>query len=148
MAWRRPGDRSLSELMVVSLLTHICVIRPQWVNYVQSMFHIKLEMFFYFKHLLRDPWIVYPNADIFGSDIRCSEFTTLDTCLHLCLITPNCLSCIHKLWGTCCLKYITTDEGHVVHAFGCDLYQLKDSSKGKDIVFLLLTLIDIELVPI
>ena len=32
MAWRRPGDKSLSELMVVSLLTHICVTRPQWVK--------------------------------------------------------------------------------------------------------------------
>ena len=32
MAWRRPGDKPLSELMVVSLPTHICVIRPQWVK--------------------------------------------------------------------------------------------------------------------
>ena len=32
MAWRRPGDKPLSEPMVVSLLTHICVSRPQWVN--------------------------------------------------------------------------------------------------------------------
>ena len=32
MAWRRPGDKPLSEPMVVSLLTHICVTRPQWVK--------------------------------------------------------------------------------------------------------------------
>ena len=32
MAWRRPGGKPLSELMMVSLLTHICVTRPQWVN--------------------------------------------------------------------------------------------------------------------
>ena len=32
MAWRRPGDKPLSEPMVVSLLMHICVARPQWVN--------------------------------------------------------------------------------------------------------------------
>ena len=32
MAWRRPGDKPLSEPMMVSLLTHICVTRPQWVN--------------------------------------------------------------------------------------------------------------------
>ena len=32
MAWRRPGDKPLSETMLVSLLTHICVTRPQWVN--------------------------------------------------------------------------------------------------------------------
>ena len=32
MAWRRPGDKPLSEAMLVSLLTHNCVTRPQWVN--------------------------------------------------------------------------------------------------------------------
>ena len=32
MAWRWPGDKPLSEPMMISLLTHICVTRPQWVN--------------------------------------------------------------------------------------------------------------------
>ena len=32
MAWRRPGNKPLSELMMVSLLMHICVTQPQWVN--------------------------------------------------------------------------------------------------------------------
>ena len=32
MAWRRPGDKPLSESMMVRSLTHICVTRPQWVN--------------------------------------------------------------------------------------------------------------------
>ena len=32
MAWRRSGDKPLSEPMIVRLLTHICVTRPQWVN--------------------------------------------------------------------------------------------------------------------
>ena len=32
MAWRRPGDKPLSEPMVVRWLTHICVTRLQWVN--------------------------------------------------------------------------------------------------------------------
>ena len=32
MAWRRTGDTPLSEQMVVSLLTHICVTRPQWAK--------------------------------------------------------------------------------------------------------------------
>ena len=32
MAWRRPGDEPLSEPMMVRLLTHICITRPQWVN--------------------------------------------------------------------------------------------------------------------
>ena len=32
MAWRRPGDKPLSEPMMVRLPTHICVTRPQWVK--------------------------------------------------------------------------------------------------------------------
>ena len=32
MAWRRPDVKPLSEPVMVSLLTHICVTRPQWVN--------------------------------------------------------------------------------------------------------------------
>ena len=34
MAWCRPGDRPLSEPMLVCLLTHICVTRPQWVKMI------------------------------------------------------------------------------------------------------------------
>ena len=33
MARRRSGDKPLSEPMMVSLLTHICVTRPQWVKF-------------------------------------------------------------------------------------------------------------------
>ena len=36
MAWRRPGDKPLSETMVVCLPTHICVTRPQWVRSGQN----------------------------------------------------------------------------------------------------------------
>ena len=32
MAWCRPGDKPFSEPRMVSLLTHICVTRPQWVK--------------------------------------------------------------------------------------------------------------------
>ena len=32
MAWHRSGNEPLSEPMMVRLLTHICVARPQWVN--------------------------------------------------------------------------------------------------------------------
>ena len=32
MAWRRPGDKPLSEPMMVRLPTHIFVTQPQWVN--------------------------------------------------------------------------------------------------------------------
>ena len=31
MSWRHAGDKPLSEPMMISLPTHICVTRPQWV---------------------------------------------------------------------------------------------------------------------
>ena len=34
MTWRHSGDMPLSEPMMVSLLTHICITRPQWDNYL------------------------------------------------------------------------------------------------------------------
>ena len=32
MAWLRSSDKPLSELIMISLLTHIRVTRPQWVK--------------------------------------------------------------------------------------------------------------------
>ena len=40
MAWRRPGDKPLSEPMMVSSLTHICITRPPWVNNISFSFSI------------------------------------------------------------------------------------------------------------
>ena len=39
MAWHRPGDKPLSEPIMVSLLTHICVTRPQWVKIKAWQYH-------------------------------------------------------------------------------------------------------------
>ena len=38
MAWCRPGNKPLSQPMMVCLLTHICVTQPQWVNREQSWY--------------------------------------------------------------------------------------------------------------
>ena len=38
IAWRRPDDKPLSEAMLISLLTHKCVTRPQWVNNQASQY--------------------------------------------------------------------------------------------------------------
>ena len=37
MAWHRPGDKPLSEPMMVNLLTHIHVTGPQWINVETSL---------------------------------------------------------------------------------------------------------------
>ena len=38
LACRRPGDKLLSEPVMVSLLTHTYVTRPQWVKYISLSF--------------------------------------------------------------------------------------------------------------
>ena len=43
MAWRRPGDKPLSEPMMVSLTMHICVTRPQWVKLLDIFIDYKLN---------------------------------------------------------------------------------------------------------
>ena len=43
MAWRRQGEKPLSEPMMVRLPTHICVTRPQW-------FIIALRLLFIFHN--------------------------------------------------------------------------------------------------
>ena len=40
MVWRCPGDKPLSEPMMVRLSTHICVTRPQWVK---GRWHLVLQ---------------------------------------------------------------------------------------------------------
>ena len=43
MAWHRPGDKPVSEPVMVTLLTHICVTRPQWVKAcISNKIHTKV----------------------------------------------------------------------------------------------------------
>ena len=51
MAWRLPGDKPLSEPMMVSLLTPICVTRPQWVNDPQG---ITIQLLIYYNDVIMD----------------------------------------------------------------------------------------------
>ena len=51
MAWRRPGDKPLSEPMMVSLLTHICVTRPQWVENQHHQEYMKMSINAHLLHV-------------------------------------------------------------------------------------------------
>ena len=53
MAWRRPGNKPLSEPMMFSLLTHICVTRPQRLNGTQPSAGTILT-----RHTLNQQWPV------------------------------------------------------------------------------------------
>ena len=59
MAWRRPGDKPLSEPMMVSLPMHICVTRPQWVNVkaicIFTILHYRFDKTF--EKWMTTPWL-------------------------------------------------------------------------------------------
>ena len=44
MVWRHPGDKPLSEPMMVTLLALICVDRPLWVKLVTNEFTTKITI--------------------------------------------------------------------------------------------------------
>ena len=70
MAWRRPGDKPLSEPMMVSLLTHICVTRPQWGKPWCQLDFFTVEILsqptMVSKHSLMDRW--GQNLFLFGQN--------------------------------------------------------------------------------
>ena len=56
MAWRRPGNKPLSETMLVFVPTHICFTRPQWV---------KLGLFLVITEVLNvSIWFTWPYPHI------------------------------------------------------------------------------------
>ena len=86
MAWRRPGDKPLSEAMLVSLPMHICVTRPQWVN----LLHAELLWGNIFS-------IIYENWDGTGSGDPASWKTKI--LFILPLIAANAIIYIFALWS-------------------------------------------------
>ena len=63
MAWRRPGDKPLSEAMEVSLLTHICVARPHWVIWRLNQ---------WLSHLLMH---IYGSLGLYGTFLKVTAAT-------------------------------------------------------------------------
>ena len=65
MAWRRPGDKPLSEPMMFRLPTHICVTRPQWVNPGNLM---GLTHQGQVTHMIRSPLFQIMALRLFGDE--------------------------------------------------------------------------------
>ena len=43
MAWRPTGDKPLSEPMIIILLTHVCITRPQWLKTANMVSEITFQ---------------------------------------------------------------------------------------------------------
>ena len=76
MAWRRPGDKPLSEPRMESLLTHICVTRPQWVNVISTLSYSMLK-------IREKKWQFRQASDFSSLGTYCQMFTSLAFRIHL-----------------------------------------------------------------
>ena len=65
MAWRRSGDKPLSEPVMVSLPTHICVTRPHWVKILDKIHLIEflLNVVFYNVFIANDENVCHLKYD-------------------------------------------------------------------------------------
>ena len=81
MAWRRPGDKPLSEPMMVRLPTHICVSRPQWV--------IGLE-------------IISTTSEVHMAIYICGAISKVS----VCLVILSCLSTAKMINRLCCYVFM------------------------------------------
>ena len=78
-ARRRPGNKPLSETMIVSLLMHICVTRPQWVKWNRNQHQVietsrrifpSRNLANYFKQCL---WL-FGTKPLLDLTLNCNEF--------------------------------------------------------------------------
>ena len=91
MVWRRSGAKPLSESMMDSLMTHVCVTRPQWVNVTPYSSVLKLVYRFtmLFTRMLYD-WrltIIRPHIQIcykWRKDPR-FIYIYIYMCIYICI---------------------------------------------------------------
>ena len=80
MAWCRPGDKPLSELLMVSLLMHICVTWPQWVNVRKMLRSIPLVKWTHFSHSLTNTFRSLEHIWTHFQCLWCYKYTRVCYC--------------------------------------------------------------------
>ena len=84
MAWRRPGDKPLSEPTMASLLTHIYVTRPQWDISVLLMRHDVVAR------------ILVNGSTSFIESCATFDKNSCDSVMSLRLVVMNCFKNIYR----------------------------------------------------
>ena len=147
MAWRRPGDKPLSEPMLVSSLTHICVTRPQWVKYSLESSDLVL---FQSRSDIIDPLVrSFENSD--PSWWKLLTGVTYDPTFNLVRIFRSAIHHFSRLSGrdgrpTFNILYALpgVTNWHLWRGFGSDyLNMVVGCFKRNDLVFRLVVLVSI-----
>ena len=129
-AWGRPGDKPLYEPMMVGLLRHICVTRPQWVNTLKKMvdilwhFIVCLFLFvFKFPEGVINNQPTWTDSDIVHRHKSASQgFSSLNTTQTITIFTPFRASTmkIEKFYHTwvwnrgICRRVIVRPRSHIL----------------------------------
>ena len=69
MAWHLSGDKPLSEPMIVSLLRHLCITRPQWIKDLFIICSVSRDLEFFNPYLTCASaaelcWLRYEEYDL------------------------------------------------------------------------------------
>ena len=96
IAWRRSGDKPLSEPVMVSLMMHLCVTRPHWVNITDS--NSKYIFYKKWKSQFRENLctLLYPRFNEVERGAYWFHLVRLSICLSVRLWTESCPVCIFK----------------------------------------------------
>ena len=86
MAWRRSGDKPLSEPIMVGLATHICVTWPQWVKHIDIL--IKLD-----RDVYRNMKLLNSNHHLSNIDIACMNLICVNTYNHMTTVYKASKEC-------------------------------------------------------
>ena len=112
MAWRRPGDKPLSEPMMDILLTHICVTRPQWVKtsffkrqYYFLWFHVFLCRSNHCTHIFCI--VIYCFVELYDHSATLVQWQAYF--IPLVFVTP-----ILPFWHRITISFCCTDERNLL----------------------------------
>ena len=71
MAWCRSGNKPLSEPMMVSLLMHICVMLPEWVNAIQIRIKLYWHPIWIGNEISYQIYLWVVSPEVLRSLLRC-----------------------------------------------------------------------------
>ena len=128
MAWCWPGDKRLSEPIMIRLPTHICVTRPQWVQVQLWQGSMALQgtcpEFILSSNLVKahssnNSVSVFRDFFLLEISLGLWVMSLLALCVCSCVCLCNCLCINHKLvpmiiqssYGVCVVRVLDMEGG-------------------------------------
>ena len=120
MAWRRPGDKPLSEPRMECLLTHICVTRPQWVNILELHLYPSLNSLHMLRPAIRLPllcWLRENKVKAMAADALASSVARTSANMALTKQDKQILALHELIISTTCAFSVSRNIRKYKHIF-------------------------------